>query len=155
MTGAGRPRGSSVRSPAPTGRACCRSSTRGTGRATPIPPRGAPPRVSRRGLAGMGRQGSKGASDAAAPVAYLFGYAAPAGVVADWRYEQLAASYVFAAETRQFMAQSNPWALRGIAERLLEAAQRGLWAEPDPKTLDGLRQVYLDLEGDLEDASSS
>jgi cobaltochelatase CobN len=48
------------------------------------------------------------------------------------------------------MRQSNPWALRGIAERLLEAASRGLWESPDAKTLDRLRQVYLDMEGDLE-----
>ena len=72
-------------------------------------------------------------------------------------YEQLAACYVFDDETRSFMQQSNPWALRGITERLLEAASRGLWESPDAKTLDQLRQVYLDTEGDLEaggDASS-
>jgi cobaltochelatase CobN len=33
---------------------------------------------------------------------------------------------------------------------LLEAADRGLWAEPDEETLDRLRAVYLDLEGHLE-----
>jgi len=48
------------------------------------------------------------------------------------------------------MEQSNPWALRGITDRLLEAASRGLWEAPDAKTLDQLRQVYLDMEGDLE-----
>lgn len=37
-----------------------------------------------------------------------------------------------------------------MTERLLEAAERGLWAEPDAEVLDGLRQTYLDLEGDLE-----
>ena len=53
-------------------------------------------------------------------------------------------------ETRRFFEQKNPWALRGITERLLEAASRGLWEAPDAKTLDQLRQVYLDMEGDLE-----
>ena len=48
------------------------------------------------------------------------------------------------------MRQSNPWALRGIAERLLEAADRGLWAEPAPDVLDQLRDTYLELEGQLE-----
>jgi cobaltochelatase CobN len=48
------------------------------------------------------------------------------------------------------MEKSNPWALRGIAERLLEAAERGMWAKPDDAVLDRLRQTYLDLEGDLE-----
>jgi cobaltochelatase CobN len=33
---------------------------------------------------------------------------------------------------------------------LLEAAERGMWAEPDPATLDGLRQVLLETEGELE-----
>jgi cobaltochelatase CobN len=37
-----------------------------------------------------------------------------------------------------------------MAERLLEAAQRGLWERPEPSTLDALRATYLELEGDLE-----
>ena len=111
--------------------------------------------VNPRWIAAMRRHGYKGAFELAATVDYLFGYDATAGVVADWMYEQLAASYVFDPQTRDFMRQSNPWALRGIAERLLEAAQRGLWSEPERKTLDALRQVYLDLEGDLEDGASS
>ncbi len=109
--------------------------------------------VNPRWVAAMRRHGYKGAFELAATVDYLFGYDATAGVVADWMYEQLAASYVFDEETSSFMRQSNPWALRGIAERLLEAASRGLWEDPNPKTLDQLRQVYLDLEGDLEAAA--
>jgi len=70
--------------------------------------------------------------------------------VDDWMYEQLAASYVFDDQTRAFLRKSNPWALRGIAERLLEAADRGLWAEPEDGTLEVLQGVYLELEGELE-----
>jgi cobaltochelatase CobN len=51
----------------------------------------------------------------------------------------------------QRVAESNPWALHGIAERLLEAADRGLWEHPGPETIDALREVYLAVEGDLED----
>jgi cobaltochelatase CobN len=101
-------------------------------------------------IAAMRRHGYKGAFELAATVDYLFGYDATAGVVQDWMYEQLAASYVFDAETREFLETSNPWALRGMTERLLEAAERGLWADPAPETLDRLRQAYLDVEGDLE-----
>jgi cobaltochelatase CobN len=107
--------------------------------------------VNPRWIAAMRRHGYKGAFELAATVDYLFGYDATAGVVADWMYEQLAAEYVFDDQTRSFMRKSNPWALRGITERLLEAASRGLWESPDAKTLDQLRQVYLDMEGDLED----
>jgi cobaltochelatase CobN len=104
-------------------------------------------------IAAMRRHGYKGAFELAATVDYLFGYDATAGVVPDWMYEQLAASYVFDEQTQSFMRQSNPWALRGITERLLEAVSRGLWESPDAKTLDQLRQVYLDSEGDLEDGN--
>ncbi|MDQ1709341.1 MAG: cobaltochelatase CobN [Frankiaceae bacterium] len=101
-------------------------------------------------IAAMMRHGYKGAFELAATVDYLFGYDATAGVVDDWMYERLAQEYVFAPGVREFMTRSNPWALRGIAERLLEAAQRGLWAAPSDETLDALRSTYLELEGDLE-----
>ncbi|WP_413756596.1 cobaltochelatase subunit CobN [Streptomyces sp. MMBL 11-3] len=106
--------------------------------------------VNPRWMAAMRRHGYKGAFEMAATVDYLFGYDATAGVVDDWMYEKLSAEYVFDAENRDFMKKSNPWALRGITERLLEAAERGLWAEPDAATLERLRATYLELEGDLE-----
>ncbi|MEU4335776.1 cobaltochelatase subunit CobN [Micromonospora lupini] len=102
-------------------------------------------------IAAMRRHGYKGAFELAATVDYLFGYDATAGVVDDWMYEHLAAAYLFDDTTREFLEQSNPWALRGITERLLEAADRGLWAKPEPATLDRLRDTYLASEGDLED----
>ncbi len=102
-------------------------------------------------IAAMQRHGYKGAFEMAATVDYLFGYDATAGVVDDWMYEKLAQTYVFDETNRAFMQKSNPWALRGVAERLLEAADRGLWAEPDAATIDGLKQTYLQLEGDLEE----
>lgn len=98
----------------------------------------------------MRRHGYKGAFEMAATVDYLFGYDATAHVMADWMYERLAGEYVLDDENRKFMNESNPWALHGMAERLLEAATRGMWAEPEPATLDGLRQVLLETEGELE-----
>jgi cobaltochelatase CobN len=102
-------------------------------------------------ITAMQRHGYKGAFELAATVDYLFGYDATAGVVQDWMYEQLATSYVFDQDVREFMEKSNPWALRGITERLLEAADRGMWTKPEQETLDRLRDVYLTSEGDLED----
>jgi cobaltochelatase CobN len=86
-------------------------------------------------------------------VDYLFGWDATTGVVTDWMYEQLAQSYVLDPDTRKFLETSNPWALRNITERLLEAASRGLWASPSAVTLDELRAAYLEVEGQLEEAS--
>ncbi|MCW2559862.1 MAG: cobN [Mycobacterium sp.] len=106
--------------------------------------------VNPRWMTAMRRHGYKGAFEMAATVDYLFGYDATAGVMADWMYERLAGEYVLDDENRKFMAESNPWALHGMAERLLEAAGRGMWAEPEASTLDGLRRVLLETEGDLE-----
>jgi cobaltochelatase CobN len=101
-------------------------------------------------LQAMRRHGYKGAFELAATVDYLFGYDATTGVVADWMYEKLAQTYVLDPENRAFMEQVNPWALHGIAERLLEAVDRQMWAAPDPDLLAELQQAYLDTEGDLE-----
>ncbi|MFV2085682.1 cobaltochelatase subunit CobN [Micromonospora sp. LOL_021] len=107
--------------------------------------------VNPRWLAAMRRHGYKGAFELAATVDYLFGYDATAGVVADWMYDKLAETYVLDEVNQRFLAESNPWALHGITERLLEAADRKLWGYPDPAVLDGLREVFLRTEGDLED----
>ncbi|MFD7890388.1 cobaltochelatase subunit CobN [Streptomyces albidoflavus] len=98
----------------------------------------------------MRRHGYKGAFELAATVDYLFGYDATTGVVADWMYDKLTETYVLDPENRAFLQEANPWALHGIAERLLEAESRGMWAEPDPEILAALRQAYLETEGDLE-----
>jgi cobaltochelatase CobN len=98
-------------------------------------------------IAAMARHGYKGAFELAATVDYLYGYDATAHVVEDWMYEQVTAAYVADAEVRKFFETSNPWALRSIAERLLEAVDRGLWARPSPEALATLRAALLEAEG--------
>jgi len=110
--------------------------------------------VNPRWIQAMRRHGYKGAFELAATVDYLFGWDATTGVLADWMYEQLAASYVVDPQTREFLQTSNPWALRGITERLLEAADRGLWEAPAEQTLTALREIYLRVEGQLEEAQA-
>ena len=107
--------------------------------------------VNPRWITAMQRHGYKGAFELAATVDYLFGFDATAGVVHDWMYASLAKEYVLDETNQAFMRQSNPWALRGIVEKLHEAIDRGLWAEPDPDVVAAMQEVYLDFEGDLED----
>ncbi len=45
---------------------------------------------------------------------------------------------------------SNPWALRVIAERLLEAVEREMW-DASEAALETLRQAVLEREGWKED----
>ncbi|MFG2224573.1 cobaltochelatase subunit CobN [Streptomyces sp. NPDC048644] len=106
--------------------------------------------VNPRWIEAMRRHGYKGAFELAATVDYLFGYDATTGVVADWMYDKLAQTYVLDPENRAFLQEANPWALHGIAERLLEAESRGMWEKPDAQTLAALREAFLETEGDLE-----
>ncbi len=101
-------------------------------------------------LAGVMRHGYKGAVEMAATVDYLFGYDATAGIVDDWMYQRLAESYLLDEKVRDFLQKSNPWAERAMIERLLEAADRGLWENPDPGMLEQLRGRYLGNEAWLE-----
>jgi len=94
----------------------------------------------------MRRHGYKGAFELAATVDYLFGYDATTQVVEDWMYERVTEAYVGDPQLREFFAASNPTALRSIAERLLEADRRGMWAASDAarKTL---VDAVLEAEG--------
>ncbi len=94
----------------------------------------------------MTRHGYKGAFEMAATVDYLYGYDATAGVVKDWMYEKVTETYIADPAVRKFLEQSNPWALRSMAERLLEAVERGLWRASD-ESLAVLRSAVLEGEG--------
>ncbi len=94
----------------------------------------------------MTRHGYKGAFELAATVDYLFGYDATAGIVEDWMYEKVTDAYVADPEIRKFLEKANPWALRSMAERLLEAVERGLW-DASPGALETLRAALLEAEG--------
>jgi cobaltochelatase CobN len=102
-------------------------------------------------LRAIQRHGYKGALEMAATVDYLFGYDATAQVIDDWMYQQVAEKYVLDETSREFCERSNPWALREMTGRLLEAAERGMWSEPDPETLARLQAAYLANEGLLEE----
>jgi cobaltochelatase CobN len=99
-----------------------------------------------RWIEGMQRHGYKGAFELAATVDYLFGYDATAHVVEDWMYERVTDAYVADPGMRKFFAESNPWALRSIAERLLEADQRDLWDASAPAR-QALVDALLEAEG--------
>ncbi|MGH9223471.1 MAG: cobaltochelatase subunit CobN [Acidimicrobiales bacterium] len=100
-----------------------------------------------RWIEAMRRHGYKGAFELAATVDYLFGYDATTGVVQDWMYERVTDAYVADPDMRAFFAESNPWALRAIAERLLEAGQRGMWSEPSDAARKTLEDAVLEAEG--------
>jgi cobaltochelatase CobN len=101
-------------------------------------------------LEAMRRHGYKGAFEMAATVDYLYGYDATAGVVDDWMYRQVADDYLFDSVSQDFLRRSNPWALKSMAERLLEAAARRLWEDADEDRLRRLRLLAAEIDAELE-----
>jgi cobaltochelatase CobN len=97
-------------------------------------------------ISAMRNHGYKGAFELAATVDYLFGYDATADVLEDWMYDRVTEAYVADPDMGKFFEQSNPWALRSIAERLLEADRRNMWAASD-QARTTLTQAVLDAEG--------
>jgi len=101
-------------------------------------------------IAGVMRHGYKGAFEIAATVDYLFAYDATAHCVADHMYQGVAAAYLFDPTVQEFVQRSNPWALRDMSERLLEAHQRGLWQQASGETLETLRSLIHQAEAVIE-----
>ncbi|MCU0569947.1 MAG: cobaltochelatase subunit CobN [Oculatellaceae cyanobacterium Prado106] len=101
-------------------------------------------------IAGVMRHGYKGAFEMAATVDYLFAYDATAQCVEDHMYQGVAEAYLLDETVHSFIQQKNPWALRDMAERLLEANQRGMWQQVNPETLEALRAIANRAEGEIE-----
>ncbi len=103
-----------------------------------------------RWIAAMQEHGYKGGFEMAASLDYLFAYDASTGRVPDWSYGAISAAWLEDGTVRAFLGRSNPWALRDMAERLLEAHHRGLWQGADPERLGRLRQLVLESESLVE-----
>ena len=102
-------------------------------------------------IKGVMRHGYKGAFEMAATVDYLFAYDATANCVTDYMYEGVAKAYIFDEQVQEFIQAKNPWALRDMSERLLEAHQRGLWQNVEPQMIDDLKAIANQSEGIIEE----
>ncbi|MEG3754110.1 cobaltochelatase subunit CobN [Psychromonas arctica] len=79
----------------------------------------------------MREHGYKGAFEMGATVDYLFAYDATTDLIADYQYQQVTDTLLMDQENQQFLKDNNPQIMEEMAERLMEAAQRGLWQAPD------------------------
>jgi len=101
-------------------------------------------------IEGLKKHGYRGAKQVSAMVDFTFGWDATTNVIDDWMYDCIAQRYVFDQENSDWMQKVNPWALQNIAERLLEAHQRGMWNASE-ESVEKLKQIYLEMEGTLEE----
>ena len=87
-------------------------------------------------IAGVMRHGYKGAFEIAATVDYMFAFSATTGAVKDHHFEAVYQAFIVDEHVRDFMNEKNPAAQKEMAERMLEALDRGLWtARFDLETL--------------------
>ncbi|TMT86237.1 cobaltochelatase subunit CobN [Haloterrigena sp. H1] len=100
-------------------------------------------------LESMEEHGYKGAGDLSTTVDVTLGWDATTGVVSDTLWEEVAEKFAFDEDRQEWMRDVNPWALESITDTLLEAIERDLW-DADDETIDRLRDLNLEVEGDLE-----
>ena len=101
-------------------------------------------------IAGVMRHGYKGAFELSATVDYLFAYDVTANCVEDFMYEGVTNAYILDENVQQFIQEKNPWALRDMAERLLEAHQRKFWQTASQDMIEQLRAIVHEAEGIIE-----
>ncbi len=101
-------------------------------------------------MEGLMRHGYKGAGDLSRAVDISFHWDATSDVIEDWMYDALSEKYALDEKMQKWFKEVNPYALQNITERLLEAANRGMWnvSEEMKKRLE---DTYLDIEGDIEE----
>ena len=99
-----------------------------------------------RWIEAMTQHGYKGGFEMAASLDYLFAYDASTGRMPDWSYGALQAAWLDDPMVQGCLRQANPWALRDMGERLLEAHHRGLWEGASPEQLDRLKTLVLESE---------
>lgn len=102
-----------------------------------------------RWIEGMLAHGYQGVREIEARVTNQVGWSATTGTVPGWVYREVGATYVLDPEMRRRLAELNPEAASRLAQRLLEATDRGYWS-PDDETMDALQDAADELEDRLE-----
>ena len=97
--------------------------------------------VNPRWIEAMRRHGYKGGFEMAATLDYLFAFAATTGMVENHHFDAVHAAFMEDESVLGFLEERNPDALREMAERFLEAAERGLWRPRSNSALGALRVV--------------
>ncbi len=103
-----------------------------------------------RWINGMKSHGYKGAFEMSASLDYMFAYDATTGEVQDWSYSKICETWLKDQDTLNFLREYNPWVLRDISERLLEAINRELWKEATAQEIDYIKSLVNLADNDIE-----
>lgn len=98
---------------------------------------------------GMLKHGFQGVNEVAVRLENTYGWLATTGQVDGWALDAAADTFVLDPAMRDRLAGLNPRAAARMAARLVEAAERGLWA-PSPEREAALRAALEELEDRVE-----
>jgi magnesium chelatase subunit H len=101
---------------------------------------------------GMLKHGYEGVRQIEAHVTNTMGWSATTGQVDPWVYEKITQTFVLDPEMRRRLSELNPEASSKLANRVLEAHERGYWT-PDPEMLAELMEAGDEFEDRLEGVS--
>ena len=97
----------------------------------------------------MVAQGSGGAYEVSQRMTAMIGWAATAGSVDAFVFDQAAERYALDEDVADQLRNSNPEAFKNVVRRLLEAQGRGYW-DADEDVLERLRELYSDADDLVE-----
>ncbi len=98
---------------------------------------------------GMLRHGFRGVAEIENHITNTFGWSATADAVDGWIYTEVAKTFILDEVMLERLRRLNPHSARSLVGRLLEAEGRGFW-EAEKELLDRLREIFSDLEDQLE-----
>jgi magnesium chelatase subunit H len=101
---------------------------------------------------GMLKHGYEGVRQIEAHVTNTVGWSATTGQVDPWVYNRITETFVLDPDMRRRLAELNPAASSKLANRIIEAHERGYWT-PDPETLAELLEAGEEFEDRLEGVS--
>jgi cobaltochelatase CobN len=105
-------------------------------------------------LDGLKRHGYKGAMELSKLTEYILGWGATSDSIEPWMYEEVSKTFILDQETRDWVNENNPYAMKEMIEDMLEAIERNLWDAPK-EMKEKLQELYLDSESNLEELGST
>lgn len=102
----------------------------------------------------MLKYGFEGVREIETRLSHTFGFSATANAVDGWIYKGAYDTFIGDEEMRERLQQLNPYSLKGMVGRLLEANGRGFW-DTDEATLEHLKEIYAGLEDEIEGVTYS
>jgi len=91
---------------------------------------------------GMLKHGFRGVAEIENHVANTFGWSATADAVDPWIYTEISKTFLLDPIMFRRLLELNPYSVRSLTKRLLEAHDRGYW-NPDEEILEALRDLAV------------